>query len=133
MVSADPPKFGVRLLGDDDDDVSDVHWVKMRRLAGPDYVPTEEVVASALHDRQKFKVDYFVDWMVDDEGDVAVYVHWKHHTNDERTWEPLLQLCEDVPARIAKYVEDEDIDVQTTAHDDCLAQLAAAGDGDDDE
>ena len=102
----------------------------MRRLAGPDYVPTEEVVASALHDRQKFKVDHFVDWMVDDEDDVTVYVHWKHHSDDERTW---VQLCEDVPAKITKYVEDEDSNVLTTAHDDCLTQLAAADDDDDDE
>ena len=42
-------------------------------------------------------------------------------------------MCEDVPAKIAKYVEDEDSNVLTTAHDDCLAQLAAVGDGDDDD
>ena len=42
-------------------------------------------------------------------------------------------MCEDVPAKIAKYVEDEGSDVLTTAHEDCLGQLAAAGDDDDDE
>ena len=68
MLSVDPPKFDVqRLIDDDDDDVSDVHWFKMRRLVGPNYVPTEEDVTSALHDRQKFKMDYFVDWMEDDD------------------------------------------------------------------
>ena len=57
------------------------------------------------------------------EGDVAVYVHWKHHGDDQRTWKPILQLCEDVPARVAKYAEETDENVLTTTHENCLTQL----------
>ena len=119
-----PTHFHVRLLGDDA--VTTVHWKKMRRLAGPGYEPDEEVIASALHDRQRFKVEQLVDWLEDD-GEVELLVHWKHHTEEERTWEPLMQLCEDVPAIVSAYVESVDNAVLTQAHADCLAVLAAEG------
>ena len=123
MLGGRPPEYEVRLLGDDK--VSHVHWRKMKSIAGPDYVPTEEVIASALHDRQRFRVEGFYDWLVDDEGEVEILVQWKHHSAEERTWEPLLQLCEDVPVLVTNYVEECDHVTLTTAHADCLAALAA--------
>ena len=131
VMSGSPPEYAVRLLGDDADETSDVHWRKMRRIAGPDFDPSEEVIASAQHDRAKFKVDHFVDWVVDDDGEVDLLVHWKHHGEEQRTWEALLQLCEDVPVMVAKYVEEIDAADLTTAHDDCVAQLAAGNNDDE--
>ena len=43
---------------------------------------SEEVVTSVLHDRQRFLVNEFVDWVVDDNGDVEVMIDWKYHTED---------------------------------------------------
>ena len=67
-----------------------------------------------------------MDWLEED-GEVELLVHWKHHSEEERTWEPLMQLCEDVPAIVAAYVESIDDAALTQAHADCLAVLAAEG------
>ena len=63
--------YTVRLLGHTEESV--VHWRKLRRLTGPEFRPDEEVVASALHDRQLFKVEAFDDWIVD-EGEAELLV-----------------------------------------------------------
>ena len=115
-------EYDVRLIGDTD--TATVHWRKMRRIAGSAYTPTEEDIASALHDRQKFFVDKFVDWLVDD-GEVELFVHWRHHGDEARTWEPLLQLTEDVPVLVDKYVKAVGNATLTQAHQDCLAMIAA--------
>ena len=59
VAGSGPTSYQVKLLGDTE--VSEVHWRKMRRLAGPEFEPDEEVVACALHDRQRFKVQQFDD------------------------------------------------------------------------
>ena len=46
---------------EDDGDGDDVHWWKIISLAGPDYESNEEVIASALHDQQRFVVESFGD------------------------------------------------------------------------
>ena len=115
-------EYDVRLIGDTQ--TATVHWRKMRRIAGSSFVPTEEDVASALHDRQKFFVDHFVDWLIDDD-EVELYVHWRHHGEEARTWEPLLQLTEDVPVMVQKYVDSVHNATLTRAHQDCLAMIAA--------
>ena len=61
---------------------------------------------------------------MDDDSDVDLLVHWKHHGGDQRTWESQLQLCEDVPVMVSKYVDETDSTDLTTAHEDCVAQLA---------
>ena len=98
-----PTQYSVRLLGDTEE--ATVHWRKLRRLAGPNLEPDEEVEASALHDRQSFRVERFDDWDVEDD-EVDILVKWKNHDDHERTWEPLQQLVEDVPALVEKYVEE---------------------------
>ena len=98
VIAGSTPKYKLRLLGDDA--VHTVHWRKMVRIAGPDCSVDEEVIASALHDRQRFLVESFEDWQVDDEGDVELFVRWRHHAAEERTWEPLLRLCEDVAVKV---------------------------------
>ena len=131
VLAGSPPEYRIRLLGDDAE--YDVHWRKMVRLAGPDYEPTEEVIASALHDRQRFVVQSFDDWLVDDDGEVELLVRWRHHSEEERTWEPLLQLVEDVAVKVRQYVEVQDDATLTQAHDDVVAAVAAAANDDDDD
>ena len=60
-------------------------------------------------------------------------VRWRHHSLEERTWEPLLQLVEDVAVKVRKYVEAQDNDALTQAHDDVVAAVAAAAKDDDDD
>ena len=117
-----PTKYEVKLLGDDK--VVTVHWKVMRRLAGPEFSPDEEVIASALHDRQRFLVDRFVDWIIE-EGEAELLVHWKHHGEEERTWEPLWQLLEDVPQMVKTYVSRiEDVNLTQALEDDIQVQEA---------
>ena len=49
----------------------------------------------------------------------------RHHDEESRTWEPLLQLTEDVPVMVQKYVDSVHNATLTRAHQDCLAMLAA--------
>ena len=60
-------------------------------------------------------------------------MRWRHHSLEERTWDPLLQLVEDVVAKVRKYVEAQDDDILTQAHDDVVAAVAAAANDDDDD
>ena len=115
----------VRLLGDTRE--HPVHWRKMRRLAGPDLPTDKQVELSAKHDIQRFLVDRFVEWSINTDGEVDVLVQWQGHIDDEdeRTWEPLEQLVEDVPILIAKYVRDEGHQQLTAAHQQCVRDAAA--------
>merc|ERR1711938_69527 len=83
VTGGSPPKYQVRLLGEDA--IATVHWRKMVRLAGAGYEPTAEVIASSMHDRQAFKVESIDDWMVDDDGDAEILIRWKYHSDTERT------------------------------------------------
>ena len=94
----------VRLLGDDRE--SNVHWRRMRRLAGPGVHITKELVEGAQHDKQKFLVENFEDWTVNTDGEVDMLVKWRGHDDDNNTWEPMEQLVQDVPVLVAKYVKD---------------------------
>ena len=113
VAGSGPTSYRVRMLGDTQE--AEVHWQKLRRLAGPEFEPDEEVIASALHDRQRFKVECFDDWIID-AAEAELLVRWKHHGDDERTWEPLEQLVHDVPALIAKYVKDDGHHQLVAAH-----------------
>lgn len=66
--------------------------------------PDEEVIDSALHDRQCFKVQKFDDWIVD-QGDSELLVRWEHHSEEERTWGSLEELLANVSEMVRKYVE----------------------------
>ena len=61
---AGPTHHDVRLLGDTK--TATVHWRKLKRLTGSEYEPTKEVIASALHDRQRHEVESFDAWLIDD-------------------------------------------------------------------
>ena len=78
----------------------------MRRIVGADLPLTKDVEFSVKHDIQRFLVDHFVEWSINTDGGVDVLVQWQGHEDDEdeRTWESLEQLVEDVPVLIAKYV-----------------------------
>ena len=64
-------EYILRLLGDVRE--SNVHWRKMRRLTVPGLAVTKELVESAQHDVQKFKVDEFLDWAVNTDGEVDIF------------------------------------------------------------
>ena len=70
---------------------------------------------------------------MEDDGEAELLVRWRHHSLEERTWEPLLQLVEDVAVKVRKYVEAQDDDILTQTHDDVVAAVAAAANNDDDE
>ena len=123
-----PAEFHVRLVGTDES--KDVHWRKMRRLAGPGLVISQAVQNSALHDRQRFVVECFDDWGIDEDGVAKILVRWRGFDDDERTWEPLAQLYEDVKVLVTKYVAEQDEPVLHAAlnevKDDPAATTAAA-------
>ena len=125
-IDNNPAEFMVRLLGDTAS--KPVHWRKMRRLAGPDYEMAEAVKLSAQHDRQRFIIDQFVDWSINTDDEVDVRVRWRAHeqNEDEDTWEPLEQLCADVPVLVTKYVKQVDHHQLTAVHRRCMAAIAQA-------
>ena len=63
------------------------------------------MVEGAQHDLQKFKVEKFLDWTVNTDGEVDMLVQWRGHDDTNNTWEPLTQLVADVPALVTKYVK----------------------------
>ena len=60
---------------------------------------------SAMHDVQRFVVEAFEDWSINTDDEVDLLVRWRGHGDDERTWEPLEQLLDDVPVLVGKYVQ----------------------------
>ena len=105
----------VRLVGETRE--HPVHWRKMRRLADPDLPVTKDVEMSAKHDIQRFMVKEFVEWSINTDHEVDVLVEWQGHDDEEeRTWEALEQLVEDVPVLIAKYVKADGHQQLVAAH-----------------
>ena len=56
----------------------------MIRLTGPKWDPDEEVVTTALHDKQKFKVEELLDYVVGDD------VIWNSHNTQHVSIEEVL-------------------------------------------
>ena len=67
---------------------------------------TKELVEGAQHDKQRFLVDKFEDWVVNTDGEVDLLVKWRGHDDDNNAWDPLEQLVVDVPVLVDKYVKD---------------------------
>ena len=89
----------------------------MRRLVGPDLGVTKEVELSAKHDIQRFLVKRFVEWSINTDQEVDVLVEWQGHDGEEeRTWEALEQLVEDVPVLVAKWVQSDGHQQLVAAH-----------------
>ena len=70
---------------------------------------------------------------MEDDGEAELLVRWRHHSLEERTWEPLLQLVEDVAVKVRKYVEAQDDDILTQTHDDVVTAVITAANDDDDD
>ena len=94
----------VKLVGQDD--TANVHWRRCRHIAGPGITVTQAVQNSALHDLQRFIVDAIDDWGFNEDGSAMLHVQWRGFDETEATWEPLEQLNEDVPEKVAAYVKD---------------------------
>ena len=103
-VDNSPAKLVVKLVGQDD--TANVHWRRCRRIAGPGITVTQAVQNSALHDLQRFIVDAIDDWGFNEDGSAMLHVQWRGFDETEATWEPLEQLNEDVPEKVAAYVKD---------------------------
>lgn len=89
--------------------------------------PDEEIQVCALHDRQRFVVERFDDWLID-KGDAELFVKWKLHSDEERTWEPLIQLVEDVSVLVKKYVANIDnVEIQNE-YDEAVAMVESQND-----
>ena len=121
-IAGSPAEFMVRLVGETKE--HPVHWKKMRRLAGPDLPVTKDVELSAKHDIQRFLVKRFVEWSINTDNEVDVLVEWQgHDEEEERTWEALEQLVEDVPVLVEKYVRSDGHQQLVAAHRACVQAL----------
>mgnify|MGYP003331314050 CR=1 FL=1 len=77
---------------------------------------------------QMFLVESIDDWRVEADGTVKVLIEWQEYDESERTWEPLDQVCEDVPVITNKYVTEVNDDTLTEA----LDQVEESSSSDDD-
>ena len=97
-------EYDVLLLGDPADRKKPVHWTMMKRFVGPDFERSEELVAGAQHDRQRFYVDDILDWRVTGD-EMELLVQWRGF---DPTWEPLERLHEDVPPQVMKFLRENE-------------------------
>ena len=89
----------------------------MYRLTGPDLDVMKAVELSAKHDIQRFLVKRFVEWSINTDQEVDVLVGWQgHDEDDERTWEALEQLVEDVPVLVTKWAQADGHQQLVTTH-----------------
>ena len=96
-----------------------VSWRKCKRLGGPELNITEATRKSALHDLQKFLVESFLGWKVK-RGKAKLHVKWRGYGLDETTWEPMVNMHEDVPVLLKKYVEEHHKAQLTRAYTKCV-------------
>ena len=96
----------MKLVGQDE--TTNVHWRRCRRIAGPGITVTQAVQNSALHDLQRFIVDEIDDWGFNEDGSAMLHVQWRGFDETEVTWEPMDQLHEDVSEKVAVYVQATD-------------------------
>ena len=87
----------------------------MKRFAGAGFKVSERLVRTAVNDCQKFEIDEFVGWRLQDDGTVQLKVRWHGFQPQDDTWEALEGLHDDVPALVGKYLrahagEDEQLD-----------------------
>ena len=75
MTEGAPSVLFVRLLGDPPSvKPVAVHWTRLKRFAGKEFVRTPQLIKSAQHDFGKFKIDEFVGWRVGPAGAVQLLV-----------------------------------------------------------
>ena len=115
----------MKLVGQDD--TANVHWRRCRRIAGPGITVTQAVQNSALHDLQRFIVDVIDDWGFNEDGSAMLHVQWRGFDETEATWEPLEQLNEDVPEKVAAYVKDTAAPALTEALKKCKPKRKRKG------
>ena len=68
--------YEVRLLGRPDKKCKPVHWSRIKRFAGAGFDVTERLVRTTVNDCQKFEVEEFVGWRIEDDGAVLLKVRW---------------------------------------------------------
>ena len=98
--------YFVRMLGDPDDvRPVPVHWKRLRRFAGKEFLAPASLIRSAQHDRQVYHVAELLGWRVGEDG-VEVKVKWRGFELQDATWEPLQQLREDVPQLVRQFLRE---------------------------
>ena len=112
--------YKVRLLGRPDKKVKPVHWSRMKRFADATFPVNERLTRTAVNDCQKFEVDGFQAWRVDDDGDIQLKVRWHGFQSQDDTWEDVARLYDDVPVLVTNYLsehvgEDDRLDVAAAA------------------
>ena len=66
--------YEVRLIGRPDKNPKPVHWSRIKRFADSTFPVDEKLVRTAVNDCQKFEVDSFEGWRVDDDGGIQLQV-----------------------------------------------------------
>ena len=99
--------YDVRLLGRPNKKAKPVYWSRMKRFAGAGFDINEKLVRTAVNDCQKFEVEEFVGWRVDDNNEVELKVRWHGFQPNDDTWESLEGLYDDVPVLVRKYLRTQ--------------------------
>ena len=104
----------------------------MRHIAGPGLFISQAVQNSALHDLQRFMVETIDDWRYDQDGSgVRLLINWQGYDESERTWEPLLQVYEDVVVIVQNYVNEVNDPGLTAALEQVKRLVAEAASSDE--
>lgn len=96
-----------------------VHWSRIKKFAGAGFDISERLRRTAVNDCQKFEVEEFVAWRIQDDDTVQLKVRWHGFQPHDDTWEDLANLYSDVPALVGKYLRAE------AGKDDRLDEAAA--------
>ena len=96
-----------------------VHWSRIKKFAGAGFDILERLRRTAVNDCQKFEVEEFVVWRIQDDDTVQLKVRWHGFQPHDDTWEDLANLYSDVPALVGKYLRAE------AGKDDRLDEAAA--------
>ena len=110
----------VRLIGRTDKKPKKVHWSRIKLFGDSSFDVTEKLIRTAVNDCQKFDVQSFQGWRLNDDDEVQLKVRWEGFQPQDDTWEDLDQLYNDVPVLVTNYLVDHADD------DERLADAAAA-------
>jgi Integrase core domain/Chromo (CHRromatin Organisation MOdifier) domain len=87
------------------DGITSVHISRLRFYHDPSLDISADLLAQISHNNQGYTVQSLVDLRYDPEGqEFLVLVSWLGFEPHENTWEPLLQLSEDIPDLVRQFL-----------------------------